>query len=224
MEGLALAPALFRRKQSHPWLSRAENRMLELWPHLPSWSLLREKICWQWISGAFYISLELSSWLSRAKDSLVWFPKSLTAVPGTNLDSGSWRYHHFVEILPYGPSLMVYLGLYLEHTEHASKEEKAHTQSPFDLPSSWLHKSTLFPVWYISLLDSILHFPGGSVLMMDFPFSCRAWPCAGAPFYSLLCFIQYCGYFPCHDGTCLPAWMLMLLLTACPSFPLTSCP
>lgn len=63
-----------------------------------------------------------------------------------------------MEILPYGPSFTVYVGLYLEHIEHASKEEKAHTQSPFDLPSSWLHKSTLFPVWYISLLDSILHF------------------------------------------------------------------
>lgn len=59
-------------------------------------------------------------------------------------------------------SLTVCVELYLEHTEPASKEVGAHNQSPFDLPSSWPHKSTLFPVWYVSLLDSILHFPGGS--------------------------------------------------------------
>lgn len=55
------------------------------------------------------------------------------------------------------------MELYLEHTEPASKEVGAHTQPPFDLLSSWPHKSTLFPVWYVSLLDSILHFLVGSV-------------------------------------------------------------
>lgn len=73
----------------------------------------------------------------------------------------SWRYHCFVKILPRG-LLLLSVELYLEHTEPASKEVGTHTQSPLDLPSSWPHKSALFPVWYVSLLDSILHFPVGS--------------------------------------------------------------
>lgn len=41
--------------------------------------------------------------------------------------------------------------------------------------------------------------------MLDFRFSFQVWPGAGAPFYSLRCFIRDCGCFPCRDGTGLPA-------------------
>lgn len=91
--------------------------------------------------------------------------------------------------------------LYLEHTEHMSKEEADHAQAPLDVCSLIMvpqintpPHSVYIPLRFCSVFPSRKHLS----------FSSQAWPCGQAPFYSLLCLIQVCGWFPYHGSAYLP--------------------